>query len=58
MPYILCALKNAKCQAAKEVPSRQLSCSWSQLETCSLCKGKGHQIQLFLGLTAQHIYFS
>lgn len=58
MPYILCALKDTKCQAGKEVTSRQQSCSWSQLETCSLCKGKGHQIQLFLGLTTQYIYFS
>lgn len=40
MPYILCALEDTKCQAGKEVTSRQQSCSWSQLETCSLCKGK------------------
>lgn len=53
MPCVLCALKDTECQAGKEVASRQLSCSWPQLETCSLCKGKGHQNQLFLGLTTQ-----
>lgn len=40
MPYILCALEDTKCQAGKEVTSRQQPCRWSQLETCSLCKGK------------------
>lgn len=44
MPNILRALEDTKCQAGKEVASRQQSCGRSQLETCSLCKGKGHQI--------------
>lgn len=48
VPYVLCALKDPKCQASKEVSSRQEPCSWSQLKAGSFCNKDDENSQMLM----------